>query len=548
VVDFISSLGAGSGIDIKSLAKSLTDATKAPEQAQLDTKRIAAESRVSSVAKIMATVTDFSDALNAIGDPSTFQRLPESSDTSKVSVEFIDGTIPPTFNSQVKVNNLAVEASAIFPPVSDLGASLIGGDASRTLTLYKGVDATGDILNSFDLTEYNTLPELRDAINLVEGFSATILQGGTPQNPSYYLSVKHGTGAENSFYPSITSSDGSLTPDGTNDGLMTSTATIVAGEDAEIEIDGITVQSSTNDFKNILPGLQITAAGETGANTVSISSQTNAESLTIAISTLVVGYNELIKVIKSETQYNEDPTKRGSLSNNSSATQLINQLRRFTTQPISGYDSGSYTLTELGVTTNLDGTISFDEKAFATIIKNNPNKVEAVLASKRQIFDSRLKFGSAGQSLTPGVYKISKSGTDTWSVNEKQAAISNGLLTYNDGTNANLSLMVSSELQSNTITNFSTNLYYAKGLVERFNDMLKNVSDPKSSIQTISSSAKSEISEISKNQTKLDARMQNLNDRYLKQFAAMQTFITQANDTKKSLTSMMDAWSNSMNN
>ena len=124
--------------------------------------------------------------------------------------------------------------------------------------------------------------------------------------------------------------------------------------------------------------------------------------------------------------------------------------------------------------------------------------------------------------------------------------MSNGLLSYNDGLSSTLSVMVSPELQTNTMTGFSTNLYYAKGLVERFTDMLKNVSDTKSAIQTISSSAQSEISEISKNQTKLDSRMQNLNDRYLKQFAAMQTFITQANDTKKSLTSMMDAWSNSM--
>lgn len=52
MVDFISALGAGSGIDIKGLAKSLTDATKQPEQTQIDNKKKAAEARVSSVGKI----------------------------------------------------------------------------------------------------------------------------------------------------------------------------------------------------------------------------------------------------------------------------------------------------------------------------------------------------------------------------------------------------------------------------------------------------------------------------------------------------------------
>ncbi len=83
-------------------------------------------------------------------------------------------------------------------------------------------------------------------------------------------------------------------------------------------------------------------------------------------------------------------------------------------------------------------------------------------------------------------------------------------------------------------------------MIERFSDMLTDVANTNSSIQTITTAATTEITKINKDQSKLDDRMKALNDRYLKQFATMQTFITQANDTKKSLTSMMDAWSNSM--
>lgn len=543
MVDFISSLGAGSGIDIKNLAKSLTDATKAPEQTQLDTKKKAAESRISSVGKIMSTVNDFSAALKSLGDPSTFQRLPTSSDPSKVVVNFIDGTIPPTFNSNIKVINTAVEAAVIMPAISDLETDLLSQGQTGSFKLID--DNTNTTLQEFDLTTYNTLPKLRDAINAVTGYSATILQGGTSDDPNYYLSIKRGLGEANSFSTQLTTSDNKQNFAGTVTG---STAVTTAGQDAVIEIDGISVSSSTNDFKNILPGLQITAVATTGANSVSIKSETNIDNLSSAISTLVIGFNELVKTIQSETVYNEDPTKRGALSNNSSAKQLLNQLIRFTTQPISGYENSSHTMSELGISTNRDGTISFDQSAFAKIMRDKPTTVEAVLASKRQIFDTRVKLGSAGKSAQPGIYKIEKTGSSSWSVNGQEAQFANGVLKFGKDDASALSLIVSSELSNSQVTSFSTNLYYSKGMIERFSDMLTDVANTNSSIQTITTAATTEITKINKDQSKLDDRMKALNDRYLKQFATMQTFITQANDTKKSLTSMMDAWSNSMKN
>ena len=227
--------------------------------------------------------------------------------------------------------------------------------------------------------------------------------------------------------------------------------------------------------------------------------------------------------------------------------QLLNELGRFTTKTISGYSSQKYSLTELGVTTNRDGTISFDQKTFAKILQDDPDKVEAILASKKQVSDSRIKFGSSGIRTPSDIYTIRKIGTDNWTINDAPASYKNGILTYKDQTNTiDLTLIMSNSLNDSASIGYSTKLYYAKGMVERFTDMLTNVSDASSTINTISKSATSEINKLADDQKKLDARMTLLNDRYVKQFASMQSFVNQANDTKKSITSMMDAWSNSM--
>ena len=479
-----------------------------------------------------------------MGEPDKFQRTPFSSDTSKVKIDFVDGIIPPTFSGKISVTNIAVEASTAFPAISSLETPLLGTNTNRTLKLHAGNSYSNPTIAEFDLSIYNTLPKLKDAINSVKGLSATIIQSGSTANPYYVLSIKNGTGTENTFLPEITTSDISGVSAG---GLLSSGAITTQGQDASISVDGVNITSSSNIFTDVLPGLQITAVAPTGLSPIDISSKTNGDALTNAMSTLVVGFNELVKSIKTESNYNEDPTLRGSLANNSSTRQLLNELARFTTQPISGYDNQTYSMTDLGVTTNRDGTISFDQKKFAQILQEKPEKVEAILSSKKQLSDSRIKFGSSGARTQSGIYSIQKNSIDNWTVNGQVATYKNGMLTYKDQTNTiDISLIIPNSMNISAPNGYSTKLFFAKGMVERFSDMLTSVTDANSPINTISKAASSEITKLQEDQKKLDARMTQLNDRYVKQFAAMQTFVNQANDTKKSITSMMDAWSNSM--
>ena len=78
----------GGSIDISELAKSLTEASRAPEQAIIDQKTQAANAKISSIGKIQSIAKAFQDAVTAFGDPRSLPLSPTSSDTSAAEFSF----------------------------------------------------------------------------------------------------------------------------------------------------------------------------------------------------------------------------------------------------------------------------------------------------------------------------------------------------------------------------------------------------------------------------------------------------------------------------
>ena len=542
--NILTALNASNGMDMTALATNLAAAEKATQQNILDTKKTKLTAQVSSIGKIMTTVDSFALGLSALGDPNTFQRTPQSSDPSKVAVEFLNNSVPSNFSNSIAVTTLATESSLRFSPKAGLDASLLSAGSSAKNLVLK--DNSGQSLATIDLTIANSLTKLRDALNDVSGFNASIIQGGTSTSPQYYLTVKRGTGSANQFSASVIDSGGASVTDPSFDPASFITT---QGTDAVITVDGISVQSADGVFKNVIPGVSLTALGLTGAAPVIASSTINTDALTNAVSTLVSGFNTMVQTISTETAFNEDPTKRGGLSGDSNARALLTQLRNFTTQPITGYDEKVRTFSDIGISTNRDGTLSLDVKSFAQKLKSDPTGVEAILASKRSLGDSRLKMGQTSPKTQAGVYTITKADASSWTINGQSATLSLGMLIAGDTTPAQgLTVLVPPEVSNSVSTGYSTKLYYSKGLLERFNDMLASVKDTQSPLQSETTNANTALKQIDADQTKLNAKETATKQRYLTQFTALQTLLSANKDTATNLTNFMTAWSSSLKN
>jgi flagellar hook-associated protein 2 len=542
----ISALKTGSGIDIQTLATDLTNATKASSQSAIDNRKKAAEAQISSVAKVMNAVDTFLSSLNEIGDAASFQRQPFSSDATRISVDTTAEALPPDFTSSIEVVRLAREPSVRFASASSLDGALIGADGkSRTLTFAKGTSASpGAALGAITIDASTTLTSLRDQINGIAGLSAVIVNGGTAASPQYTLSVKGASGAENSFFATVENADASTLA---ADGLQSSDATITSGLDAEIRIDGLTVTSATNTFSSALQGIAMTVSGLTNGTTVSVGARTNTGALTTAAATVVSGFNMMLETVKAESAFDPDPTKRGGLSNNSAASSLLAQLRRFTTQPISGYADRSYTMAEIGIKTNRDGTLTLDSTAFAAVLRRDPGRVEAVLASKRSVADGRLSVLATSRETATGTHQLVKTGASTWTINGTAATLSGTTLTASSSsTETGLEITIPTAVLNAVPVGYATRISYSRGMLERVSTMLADLKDSQSSFGRITTNSKTALSKLETEQEQLDDRMAQLKARYLKQFAAMDSLVGQGRTTQDSLTNFMTSWSNSL--
>lgn len=140
--DIISSLGAGSGVDVKSLANSLVEAEKAPRKAAIEAKIKKTEGGVSGFAAIKFVLNDLKTAFSNIKDQSAFNAVvPRVSQASAIGVTATASAS--TGSHSVTVSNLAKpqrsvsNAAGFASPFTELNGGL-----AFNLILKKGVDPT----------------------------------------------------------------------------------------------------------------------------------------------------------------------------------------------------------------------------------------------------------------------------------------------------------------------------------------------------------------------------------------------------------------------
>lgn len=83
----MTSMGAGSGVDVASLAKSLVEAERVPKETEINNKISKNEKRVSGYSAIMFMMTELKNSFSALKDRDSFNSLTASnSNTSAFSV------------------------------------------------------------------------------------------------------------------------------------------------------------------------------------------------------------------------------------------------------------------------------------------------------------------------------------------------------------------------------------------------------------------------------------------------------------------------------
>jgi flagellar hook-associated protein 2 len=241
------------------------------------------------------------------------------------------------------------------------------GTGRAAANLHLAGTATGTKLDGsttirIDVTGTDTLDSVIEKINdLGVGVSASALNDGNGSLPVHL-----------SLLSSVTGSAAGLVIDGSSLGLTFRDLT--KAQDAILQVGSSTtasslISSASNTFKSIVPGLDITVGGAS-TNVVTVTAAQKSDSATSAVQLFVDQYNKLRAKLDTYTSYNATDGTTGTLFGSNETLRLDSEIAN----AVGGiyFNSGSIrSLAEIGITTNEDGTLTFDKSIFQTAYANN---------------------------------------------------------------------------------------------------------------------------------------------------------------------------------
>ena len=409
----ISSLGTGSGIDSNKLADQLTEASSMVQSQRLESKKTLLSTQISDYGLLRSSLAKLETAAAALGSADTFNAkalsIPDTTllGITKLEAKAAAGTY------QLKVEQIA-QAQSLSSAEFDAMNSPIG---KGTLTIRLGdwsADGTNFTVDStktgaeivIDDTN-NSLTGLRDAINASDlGISASIVSDGG----KYKLLMTSSTGAKNEIEISV--AEDATSPGLSSFAYNTGTKNLSQeqeGKDALVRINGLLVSRESNHVTDIVDGMEFDLFAASTTETISV---TISEDKSIAEQTIrdfVAAYNTFLSEVDALMDFNEETDAYGSLNKDPLAKNLLQGIRNVLTSNIPGMSEGFTSLSNIGIRTELDGTLSIHEEdnfGFRAAIDNSFDMVRDLFVPKASSSASNISVSKFSARSQPGSYEV----------------------------------------------------------------------------------------------------------------------------------------------
>ncbi len=184
-------------------------------------------------------------------------------------------------------------------------------------------------------------------------------------------------------------------------------------QNAKFSIDGLALESATNKVEGAIPDvtLDLVAANKDKAVTITVAQ--DRDGVTANIKKFVDAYNNLIKTTNSltkVTKVGEDGKPlSGGLVGDSSVRSILSGIQN---ELISvGGSDGVRMLSDLGITTQKDGTLGIDDAKLKTVLENNFDAVGSFFTGETGLMN-RLNERVDGFNQTGGILAQRVSGLE----------------------------------------------------------------------------------------------------------------------------------------
>ena len=370
----------GSVIDVSALVSQLVAATKAPQEAIINSETQSVTAQISSVGTLKNALSTFQSSLTPLATTSAFDALSASSSNTTAFTASADSSA--TLGSySVTVTQLAQAQQLVSATAWSAGGSATVGTGTLQISL-GSTQFTVSIGSSDD-----TLSGIAAAINTATG------------NPGVEASVVTGTGgAHLVLTSSLTGAANTINVSETDGGTGLSTLTYgtgntanytqqTAAQDANLSIAGVSYTSGSNTVTGALSGVTLNLLGTT-TSAATLTVATNTAAVETNVQAFVSAYNTMQGTFASLGSYDATTGTAGPMLGDALLSNTQSQLRS-TLYSVVNTGSATYdSLASIGITTNSDGTLSVNTATLSAALTSNFSAVSQLFSGASGVASS----------------------------------------------------------------------------------------------------------------------------------------------------------------
>ncbi|MEL6550178.1 MAG: flagellar filament capping protein FliD [Pseudomonadota bacterium] len=538
--DFLTALNSGgSGINIRELAETLTEAEIAPRRTLVTDRIDRAELQLTGYAQLRGQAEQVSEALRLISSLAPFA---VSSGSDDVGVTVLDAAAVAEGATSIEVTQLATAQVLNFGGFSDPTAPLGAG----ALTVDFGAWSadvppvfTADVTRgqTLDLTAEATLDDLASALSSLSGVSAQVIDVG---DGTFTLGVISETGAENALRisvdpaadPALQAFDFSADP---------APVQAQAAGNAELSLNGIAVTRASNQVDDLLPGVSLDLNAVTEAP-VSITAEANIEGAVEVMQGFVEILNATERLVTSLTARGfTGEEEAGALAGDQVADRFIRQFNAALAQGFGSSEGSSGTfLADLGIRTERDGTFTLDDRQLTAALTRDPAALaplltDTVTGDGATVSGTPLDAAAAGRYAFVRDPDTGSARLGTTEVFGSEQDDGTWLYTVSSGPLRGISISVEADTRLAQVD-------YGPSMISALETELSSLLESNGALSLRNDALNASISEEEEALDALTRRAEEVEARYLTRFTQMEQIITQLNATGEYLEDLMAAY------
>ncbi|MCF1183728.1 flagellar filament capping protein FliD [Marichromatium gracile] len=422
--NIISSLGAGSGIDITSLVSQLVEVERAPAEQRISSREERLQAEISGYGKLSSALSELQDSLGSLAGNDLFNaRSVAIPDTNVITANSV-AVGAQTGSYQIEVEDIARAQSLTMGAQSERDSAL-GKSGELTVRFgewtYDGSDAPSSFTANDEREALTVSIDASDSLDAIaakineqnSGVQASVLK----VDDQYQLMLTAPSGAANAL--EISGDDASLDDFAFNAANHANVTEVQQGSDALLRINGLQVSRESNDIDDVIEGFNFTLNKASPGESLTFSISEDKSLAEQAVRDFVDAYNSFQTTAQGLTGYARDDAgelvrdengalSRGDLASDGTARAMVDRLRELVGGEVQGLEGGFTALTNLGIRTERDGSLSIEEDEFSAAFSANFQLVEDLFALKTTSMNSAVSvnLGSFAGRVDAGSFEV----------------------------------------------------------------------------------------------------------------------------------------------